>query len=136
MESMVGEVEEQAVKFRQESIEEGILPEDFPVPYLTWPELTDGVYARPWLELGHSTEVPLAPDGDGGCSPCSATTSASAAPEAVRGIFNRAGEKRESVVVVSRQSERLQELWDEQFRPDDRVKDAGTIVCRLEILSL
>src|SRR5258706_8371025 len=52
MECIVGEVEEQAVKFRQESIEEGILPTDFPVPYLTWPELTDSLYAHPWLEMG------------------------------------------------------------------------------------
>ncbi|MGC1376582.1 MAG: hypothetical protein WA821_10170, partial [Anaerolineales bacterium] len=52
IESMVGEVEEQAVKFRQESIEEGVLASNFPVPYLTWAELTDSLYAHPWLELG------------------------------------------------------------------------------------
>ena len=39
MESMVEEVEEQAVKFRNESIQEGILSPDFPLPYITLPEL-------------------------------------------------------------------------------------------------
>ncbi len=35
------EIEEQAVRLRQESIHEGTLPETFPVPYLSWSELQD-----------------------------------------------------------------------------------------------
>jgi transcription-repair coupling factor (superfamily II helicase) len=37
----VADVEEQAVSLRREQIEQEILPQDFPVPYLSWTELED-----------------------------------------------------------------------------------------------
>lgn len=54
LESMVIEVEEQAVKFRQECVTEGTLSADFPLPYLTWTELEDSLQARRWVELGYA----------------------------------------------------------------------------------
>ena len=57
VEVMANEVEEQAVKFRQESIEEGTLSKDFPIPYLPWSELHDSVEGFSSLELGHSSEI-------------------------------------------------------------------------------
>ncbi len=59
VESMVAEVEEQAVKLRQESIDEGLLSPDFPIPYITWPELLDDFHDHAMLELGHSTATPF-----------------------------------------------------------------------------
>ena len=56
VEAMANEVEEQAVKFRQESIAEGTLSKDFPIPYLPWSELHDSVEGFSSLELGHSSE--------------------------------------------------------------------------------
>jgi transcription-repair coupling factor (superfamily II helicase) len=111
-EVMVTEVEEQAVKFRQESIAEGTLPENFPVPYLSWSEVLDSIQSHPWLELGlGSLEL-----GD----------------QPIRELFGHdqrfGGRLRpfveyltaligqgDSVVVVSRQRERLEELWKEQL---------------------
>src|SRR5215203_1199734 len=55
VESMVAEVEEQAVKFRNESIKEETLTADFPLPYIPWSELLDNINTRSFLELGHST---------------------------------------------------------------------------------
>ncbi|MFZ5910594.1 MAG: hypothetical protein ACOYYU_11310, partial [Chloroflexota bacterium] len=55
VEAVISEVEEQAVKFRQDNIAEGLLADDFPIPYLTWSELDDSLRQHPWLELGHST---------------------------------------------------------------------------------
>jgi len=46
------EIEEQAVRLRQESIVEGTLPVNFPVPYLSWSELQDSLNGHLWLELG------------------------------------------------------------------------------------
>jgi hypothetical protein len=43
------EIEEQAVRLRQESIAEGTLPADFPMPYLTWSELQDSLSGHTWL---------------------------------------------------------------------------------------
>jgi transcription-repair coupling factor (superfamily II helicase) len=129
IESMVGEVEEQAVKFRQESIEEGVLASNFPVPYLTWPELTDSIQAHPWLELGFSTDV----EADKRMGEDGATEGR------LKDIFSpgqRFGGRlkpfaehltelvqgQSPVVVVSRQSERLQELWEEEQRVESREK--------------
>lgn len=53
------EVEEQALKIRAESLREGNLPEDFPVPYVSWSEVMEIVAHRRWLELGNpSVEQP------------------------------------------------------------------------------
>ena len=57
VESMVAEVEEQAVKLRQESMDEGQLSPDFPIPYITWPELLDDFHDHTMLEMGHSTAL-------------------------------------------------------------------------------
>lgn len=128
--AVVSEVEEQAVKLRKESIAEGIIPEDFPIPYLTWSELEDTIHTRTWLELGHSTvhESPI---------PSLNPTSVVRSGERVEGespglaacfshderfggrlkpfVEYLAGlvEKGEQVLIVSRQSPRLKELWRE-----------------------
>ncbi len=51
----VAEYEEQAVRMRAESIAEGTLPADFPVPYLSWSEINDTLNGHASLELGYST---------------------------------------------------------------------------------
>jgi transcription-repair coupling factor (superfamily II helicase) len=110
VESMVAEVEEQAVKFRQESIAEETLSPDFPLPYITWPELLDHLHNRSFLELGHSTaqeeEQGLASDFSVG-----ERFGGRLKPfiEHVAGLLSR----NETAIIISRQSERLQELWKE-----------------------
>ena len=51
--SIVNEVEEDAVKMRNEGIHSGFLPEDFPVPYLSWSELQDSMGKLLVLDLGY-----------------------------------------------------------------------------------
>jgi hypothetical protein len=36
-------------------LDEGLLSPDFPIPYITWPELLDDFHDHAMLELGHST---------------------------------------------------------------------------------
>src|SRR5687767_3753218 len=110
VESMVAEVEEQAVKFRQESIAEETLSPDFPLPYITWSEIFDHLSSRSFLELGRST---VQEEEQG-------LASAFAMGERFAGrlkpfIERMAGlvSENEAVVIISRQSERLQELWRE-----------------------
>jgi transcription-repair coupling factor (superfamily II helicase) len=108
VEGMAEEVEEQAVKFRQESIAEETLPPDFPLPYIPWSELHDSVQEHTSLELGHSTEE------------LSEKSLASQFGhderfggrlkhfvEYLTSIVEKGGQ----VVVISRQSPRLHELW-------------------------
>ncbi|HEX5809207.1 MAG TPA: transcription-repair coupling factor, partial [Anaerolineales bacterium] len=108
VESMVAEVEEQAVKFRNESIAEETLSPEFPLPYITWPDLLDSFQARPFLELGHST----ATEENAGLSAAFRIGERFAGRlkqfvEHAAGIVSRG----ESAIIVSRQSERLKELW-------------------------
>ncbi|MEW6286200.1 MAG: transcription-repair coupling factor [Chloroflexota bacterium] len=114
VESMAAEVEEQAVKFRRESIAEETLPEDFPLPYIPWSELNDDLQGRVTLELGHSTAI-LAdqPDG-GGLGECFGHDERFAGRlkpfvDHAAGLLS----KNEAVAIVSRQAKRLEELWAE-----------------------
>lgn len=115
VEAMANEVEEQAVKFRRESIEEETLSKDFPIPYLPWSDLNDSFSSFSFLELGHSSEsmaegqmVDLASIFDhderfgGRLKPFI---------DYLSGIV----ENGEQVFIVSRQSSRLHELWNEHY---------------------
>ena len=117
--SVVNEVEEQALKFRQESVAEDTLDDDFPVPYLTWSELEDTIHTRTWLELGHSTaqESPSPSRNEGETSDLASCFSHDERfGGRLKSFIAYLGgliEHGERVMVVSRQSPRLQELWRE-----------------------
>jgi transcription-repair coupling factor (superfamily II helicase) len=108
VEGMAEEIEEQAVKFRQESIAEETLSPDFPLPYIPWSELHDSLHEHASLELGHSTEE------------ISDTSLASQFGHDERfggrlkqfvEYLTSIAERGEQVIVISRQSPRLHELW-------------------------
>lgn len=126
VESMAAEVEEQAVKFRQDSIAEETLSADFPLPYIPWSELHDSLHGRASVELGHSTaEVSPSPTGsptgvlrEGDRGEGESLASHFGHDERFGGRLKQfveyAGlvvERGGQIVVVSRQSSRLQELW-------------------------
>jgi transcription-repair coupling factor (superfamily II helicase) len=120
VESMVAEVEEQAVKFRQESIAEETLSPDFPLPYVTWPEMLDNLQDHSFIELGHSTAVDSPSPSGRGATDEGELRDAFAIGERFAGRLKQFIEyvaglisKNETVIIISRQSERLQELWRE-----------------------
>ena len=122
VESMVDEIEEQAVKLRQESITEGILAPDFPLPYVTWPELLDNFQARTFLELGYSSRAEQngSEIESGGANDLS---SCFGHDERFGGRLKSfveylvsVVERGEEVLIVSRQASRLEELWREVRR--------------------
>lgn len=103
------EIEEKALKLRRESIQEGTLSDDFPIPFVTWSEIIDTVQTRRWVELGRSLEEEEITLG---------------------GIFqpgerfggqvksfiehlNKVCDHREKAVIVTRQLSRLKEIWGE-----------------------
>lgn len=118
IEGMAAEVEEQAVRFRKESIEEGLLAPDFPLPYITWSELYDGFGERA-VEMGYSTredtEERRSGIGESGdfawCFRHDERFGGRLKPfvEYAAGLIS----KGEAVVIVSRQAKRLEELWFE-----------------------
>ena len=110
LQTMATEVEEQAVRLRHESINEGTLPSDFPVPYLSWSEVQDSLSGHTWAELGRSTAQEVSELGEvftpgprygGRLKPFMSYLVENAA----RG---------ERQILVSRQIPRLHELWSER----------------------
>lgn len=133
IESMAEEVEAQAVKFRQESIAEETLAVDFPLPYVPWSELRDSMQSHGSLEFGYSIagESPSPREaspqgtsgrgvrGEGDIASCFGHDERFGGRlknfvEYIAGLVS----KKESVIVVSRQSKRLEELWFEANQAD------------------
>ena len=144
VEGTAAEVEEGAVKMRDDFIKEGTLPPDFPIPYMTWSEIQDSFTGRYTLELG---PVSAAIDEDPSMAEGAGTVSQQARQETARFAGRFAPEERfggrlkvviaslmdrcragEAQVIVSRQAARLKELWEEEFhspggQPDeDRIE--------------
>ncbi len=138
IESMTNEVEEQAVKFRRESIAEGTLAADFPVPYLPWSELNDNLHEFTTLELGHSTAIEsLSSTGRGDRGEGKSLSTVFGHDERFGGRLKQfvdylvsIVEKGEDVFVISRQSPRLQELWREHY-PDSEYNNLQFIEASL-----
>jgi transcription-repair coupling factor (superfamily II helicase) len=109
------EIEEQSVRFRTDSISEGTLPADFPIPYLSWSELQDSLTSHPWLELGRSTAAECSPLADA-FSP--SPRFAGGLKAFIDHMLARCAAN-ERMVVVSRQISRLEELWREHNPSDE-----------------
>ncbi len=114
VETMADEVETQAVRFKNESIEEGVLFEDFPVPYLTWSELYDSLHGRVVLELGRSSDALIEQASTPGLADEFQHIERFAGrlkhfEEYLAGLV----EANRQAVIVSRQRSRLEELWNQ-----------------------
>ncbi len=118
LESSVTEIEEQAVKLRSESISEGTLAKDYPVPYISWSEVSDILQGCNFVELGRSTAEPgeVVQEAEG--------TLASHFMQIERfggrikpfmEYLGRITSQDDSTFIVSRQASRLEELWAERM---------------------
>ncbi len=112
LENMVADLEDQAVQVRRASVQDGTLPADFPLPYLTWSELADHLQRVHALELGRSTQAPggdgIGPSGLASQFRHDARFGGRLKPFA--DYLDSLVDQGERVIVVSRQSPRLQEL--------------------------
>lgn len=52
--TIANEIEEQAVRFRIDSIKEEIITSDFPLPYISWSEIEDILSGHNWVDFGFS----------------------------------------------------------------------------------
>ncbi len=115
VQTAANDIEEQAVRLRSELIKEGVLAEDYPVPYLSWSELQDTLAGLSWLELGRSTAPDVGYFGE------------SIQPGQRFGgrlkPFNEfVGDRLKNnarVMIVSRQASRLRDLWRERQQEAD-----------------
>lgn len=105
----VTDFEEESLTRKSEAVEAGELPEDFPVPFLTWSEIEDRFGKRPVVELGY-TNAPENPPLAQAFEPGPRFAGK------IRDFINFLQEvdhRKESWVIVSRQSSRLRDLWEE-----------------------
>jgi transcription-repair coupling factor (superfamily II helicase) len=106
----VMDIEEESLSRRDESVSAGELPEDFPVPFLTWSEIEDRFGRRDMVELGYThapDQPPLA----------SAFNPGPRFAGKLRDFINYLKDldkTDQDWVIVSRQSPRLRNLWQEQ----------------------
>jgi transcription-repair coupling factor (superfamily II helicase) len=121
------EIEEQAVALRNESVAQGTLAADFPLPYVSWSELADVLQQRVCLDLGYAAEETDSKDG------------VADALGAQFGQIERFGGRLklfleyldqltaggQQAVVISRQAGRLEELWAERPQRAEGASPAG-----------
>jgi len=112
-EDMINNIEEQAIRLRRENIEEGLLPPDFPLAYITWDQIQDSIPRERTILLG--------PSGTQDTEPRTKQLSSLFSPnprfggqvkpflEYLKSINNSPNK----VFIISRQSARLSELWHE-----------------------
>ena len=107
------ELEEQALDLRRSAEEDGTLPPNFPLPYVTWDEWHDKLIGRSVIALGEE----VAPDDD---DQSLATALPFSAGQRFGGqlkpFIDHLAQLRamnDGVIVVSRQASRLAELWAE-----------------------
>ena len=122
LESMAEEVEEQAIKFRQESIKEDTLSSDFPLPYIPWSELHDGLHDHASLEFGYSTQQEVEESGNSLAACFGHDERFGGRLKAFVEYLTSIVERGEQVIVVSRQSARLHELWLETDHSESEIE--------------
>lgn len=109
-------VEEKSISLRKSYLEEGILPQDYPIPYLTYAQIEDSLPRERLLFLGPAT----APEG----APHLLANNFSANPRfggQLKPLMEHLSQS-EHTWVVSRQAERLQAVWKERYRPTSQAR--------------
>src|SRR5260221_8632772 len=118
----IAELEAQAIETRREKVEANQLPPDYPLPYFTWDDIQETLLERTPLHLGvthiEGSEAVLERADD---EPLRLGAAFAPGPhhggqlrplmESVRALTN----SQDHVVIVSNQSLRLVDLWQEQY---------------------
>ncbi len=107
IESMAHELETQAVDLRAEKISEGLIPEDFPVPYTPWGELYDAATLKRCLQLGPAA----AQERSDVARMFAPNLRFGGRVAALLDHLRHQGHRGDQGIVFSRQSSRLAELW-------------------------
>jgi len=112
--SIADEIEEQAVQFREASIQNDLIASDFPLPYVTWSEIEDILPSFQTLDFGYPV------DGD-----CSLFGNKFRPGERFNGrlkvfldYLEQINNDGSQIMVVTRQLNRIKTLWQ-----DRRVED-------------
>jgi len=108
------EIEEQALKNRSDSIREGVIPEDFPVPYFSWSDIVETITSRRWMEMVRPTDEDIEVIGKW-------FTPGLRYGGQIKNFIQhleQSCQAGDEAFIVSRQIPRLQEIWNEKKRID------------------
>ncbi len=127
---VVSEVEEQAVGLRRDFIKDGTLPEEFPLPYLTLSEMHDTLSGMAPLELGFSMTSETDESDSASLHLAEWFLAGQRFAGRLKTVMEFLSERAlagENVVIVSRQTGRLKELWGETIQAADITGERDTI---------
>jgi transcription-repair coupling factor (superfamily II helicase) len=114
----ITEIEEQSLSLRQDYIEEGTIPKDFPIPYLTWDQIQDSLPLERTLKFGPMIGMEESPDPHTNLAQrFSQNPRFGGQLKLVFEHLNEVVKKDDQIVIVSRQIKRLEELWTEDYKP-------------------
>jgi transcription-repair coupling factor (superfamily II helicase) len=114
-------LEEQAAAMRKDFVKDGVLPDDFPLPYLTWGEIDDVLASQRHIDLSMPNGLAEQLNDADGAAMLELGRQFSSGPRfggGVKAFLQHLAERqqaKETVVIVSRQRQRLQALWAEQL---------------------
>jgi transcription-repair coupling factor (superfamily II helicase) len=108
------DLEGEGVDLRSAAEEAGVLPPEYPLPYVTWDEWSEQLAGRPVLSLGHGEEGTVSRLAD---SFVPGTHFGGQLKSLLGHIYTAQGEGGQ-VVVVSQQAQRLAELWGAEYGYD------------------
>ena len=108
------DLEEEAVDLRSAAEEAGVLPPEYPLPYVTWDEWSEQLAGRPVLTLGHGEEEAASRLADS-FTPCAHF---GGQLKSLLGHIYTTQAEGGQVVVVSQQAQRLAELWGAEYGYD------------------
>lgn len=109
LEDTIQEIEEQAVGLRADLIGEDVLDKDFPIPYLTMPEIEDSLSMHRTIELGPSAML----EDTTFAQRFSSGPRFGGRLKPLLEHLSHSFLQGDRVVIVSRQAARLNELWTE-----------------------
>ncbi len=120
----VEELEEQALSLRAEKLNLNQMPADYPLPYLTWDEIQEELSTRSVLHLGGESDSPLT---ELSASLAGGFTPGPRFSGQIKAFLDYLIELRlenQTAIVVTRQAQRLAELWGENdvyLRPVEQI---------------
>jgi len=102
------EIETQAIRTKMESEGSGMIPSDFPAPYITWSEIIDEISQRNSIDLG----FPLSENGHQISNAFSPSPRFGSRLDELFRFINDNDKKIERVYIVSKQINRIKEVQD------------------------
>ncbi len=118
LEDTIAEIEEQAIGSRYELVKEQMLAPDFPMPYLTYGEISDTLSMQQVLVLGSrpggNVNEPSEPGSNLLGDRFSSGPRFLGRLKVFLSYLHERFEEDQQVIIISRQAARLNELWNEQ----------------------